>query len=117
MTTTKYTISAARRATGLSRTTIANHIKDGKLSCETNDQGHKLIDGSELHRVYGDKFDPGRGKGGRAAQQATGDCSAISSDDQNLHSELNTVQQQLATEREERRREREQLQGQIDNLQ
>ena len=55
MPTSKFSISAASRITGLSRPTIARHIKSGRISCELNDQGHKLIEGSELVRAYGDK--------------------------------------------------------------
>lgn len=51
---TKYTISAASRLTGKSRPTISKHIRQGRLSCEDDGQGAKLIDAVELIRVYGD---------------------------------------------------------------
>ena len=52
MTTTKYSISAAHRITGKSRTTITKHLASGKLSCEEDAQGNKLIDAfQELWRT------------------------------------------------------------------
>ncbi len=55
MTSTKHSISAAHRITGKSRTTISSHMKSGKLSYEENQDGEKVIDASELIRVYGDQ--------------------------------------------------------------
>ncbi|MEM9409506.1 MAG: hypothetical protein AAGA30_00165 [Planctomycetota bacterium] len=49
-----YSISAVHRLTGKARSTIAKHIKEGVLSC-TVEEGRKLIEASELVRVY-DKF-------------------------------------------------------------
>ena len=60
---TKYTITAAHRITGKSRTTLQKHLKKGKLSCEETDDGIKLIDASELIRVYGDACDFTREEG------------------------------------------------------
>lgn len=57
MTSTRYSISAASRITGKSRATIARHIKASKLSFELDNDGNKLIDASELMRVYGDDCD------------------------------------------------------------
>ena len=51
----KLNISQAARAVGVARITIQRHLKQGKLSFDTTDwQGHKLIDTSELTRVYGE---------------------------------------------------------------
>jgi len=115
MTSTKFSISAAARLTGKSRTTLSGHIKAGKLSCETDANGNKVIDASELARVYPDEFDPRRGEAnGKSSGSVKG--TALSSDDQSLHSQLNSVQQQLDAQLAERERERRQLQQQIDQL-
>lgn len=110
--TTQYTITAAHRITGKSRTTLQKHIKRGKLSCVEGTDGTKRIDASELIRVYGDDCDFKREEGpdSLVPQQGTN----LSTGEQ---SRLNSVQQQLNTLTEERRREREQLQSQIDQLQ
>lgn len=114
MTTTKYSIAAAHRITGKSRTTIAKHLRTGKLSCEEDSSGAKLIDASELIRMYGDdcnfdRAEPHGGSGGLASKEEGSDHS--------LHTQLHTVQNTLNTLLEERRREREQLQSQIEHLQ
>ncbi|WP_146402768.1 hypothetical protein [Pseudobythopirellula maris] len=57
MTSTRYSISAASRITGKSRATIARHLKASKLSYGLDNDGNKLIDASELMRVYGDECD------------------------------------------------------------
>jgi hypothetical protein len=57
MTSTKFTISQASDITGKGRTTLNRHIKDGKLTIERNEQGHKIVDASELLRVYGPDLD------------------------------------------------------------
>lgn len=57
MTSTRYSISAASRITGKSRATIARHLKASKLSFDLDNDGNKLIDASELMRVYGDDCD------------------------------------------------------------
>lgn len=57
MTSTKFTISQASNITGKGRTTLNRHIKDGKLTIERNEQGHKIVDASELLRVYGPDLD------------------------------------------------------------
>ncbi len=51
---TKLNISQAAKVAGVARVTVQRHIKQGKLSCEVNGQGQKLIDTSELVRAYGE---------------------------------------------------------------
>jgi len=53
-TQTKLSISKASKLFGKDRKTISSYISKGKLPCEINEQGHKLIDFSELRRVYGE---------------------------------------------------------------
>lgn len=50
----KLNISQAAKAVGKDRRTIQRHIGQGKLSCEINGNGQKLLETSELIRVYGE---------------------------------------------------------------
>ena len=54
---TKYTLTQASNIVGKGRTTLNRHIKEGRLTVEKNDQGHKVLDASELLRVYGSSLD------------------------------------------------------------
>lgn len=51
----KYSISEAARVAGVTRKTFYKHIDKKPISFEEDDNGNKLIDASELIRVYGDK--------------------------------------------------------------
>lgn len=70
MTTTKYTISGAARKIGMNRSTVARHIKDRKLSYELDANGNKVIDASELIRVYPDRYKVGETTDSSAAEKA-----------------------------------------------
>ncbi|MCB1781184.1 MAG: hypothetical protein KDJ34_14070 [Candidatus Competibacteraceae bacterium] len=48
-----FNISAAARAVGTSRASIQRAIKSGRLSATTNEQDERVIDLSELLRVFG----------------------------------------------------------------
>lgn len=109
--TTRYTITAAHRITGRSRTTIQKHIKKGKLAYELGEGGVKLIDASELIRVYGDDCDF------RREEQGAGATAGIPAAPDTVRTEVHTLRDRLDTLNEERRREREQLQTQIEYLQ
>lgn len=50
----KVSVAEAAKLTGKSVKTIYRHIDTGKLSSSQNENGSKLIDISELQRVYGD---------------------------------------------------------------
>lgn len=108
--TTKYSITAAHRITGKSRTTIQKHLKQGKISATEGPDGAKLIDASELMRVYGDDCDFSREEGSQAPAPASESSTTVRTELHTLHEKLDTLQ-------EERRRERQQLQAQIDHLQ
>jgi excisionase family DNA binding protein len=47
-----YTLGQAAKATGLSKPTISEAIKKGRISARKNESGSFEIDPSELHRVY-----------------------------------------------------------------
>jgi hypothetical protein len=111
VTNTKYTISAANRITGKSRTTILKHIRQGRLSCELDGDDNKVIDRSELIRAYGAECDFSREEGGSIGSRAVAGSDGV------VQQQLHTVQQQLDMVNKERERERSQFQQQIDNLQ
>lgn len=48
------TISAAAKAWHLSRQTLYNKIKDGELSYKKDDKGRRIIDRSEMLRLFGE---------------------------------------------------------------
>ena len=110
VTSTLYSISAANRITGKSRTTIAKHIRTGRLSVTQDDFGNKLIDAAELIRVYGDDCDFDR-------EEATSDQTSPDQQSSNGHSELRQLRSQLDREMAERERERQQYREQVEHLQ
>jgi GTP cyclohydrolase II len=108
---TKYSITAAHRITGKSRTTIQKHLKQGRLSATEGPDGAKLIDASELIRVYGDECDFSREEGAPTPEQHRPDVTS------SVRTDLHSLKEKLDILQEERRREREQLQSQIEHLQ
>ena len=57
MSKTQFSISAVHRMTGIARSTIAKHIKKKDISVVKDQNGNRLIDASELIRVYGDRIE------------------------------------------------------------
>lgn len=112
VTLTKYSIAAAHRITGKSRTTIAKHVAAGKLSCVEDASGAKLIDASELIRVYGDACDFSREEG--ASQPAAAGSGGTGQGEQ---VPVTSLAAQLEKEIAERERERAHFRQQIDHLQ
>jgi len=49
----QFTIAGAARAAGVGRATIQRALKSGRLSATTNEQGERMIDLTELLRVFG----------------------------------------------------------------
>ena len=106
----KFNISAVHRLTGKARSTISNHLKVGKVSYVLDDDGNKLIEASEIIRVYGDVLElDGDGK-----IKTKTDRSVKRSELKNDVSEHS--QAMLEQEKLERDRERKQLQETIENL-
>ena len=93
MTSTKHSISAAHRITGKSRTTISSHMKSGKLSYEENQDGEKVIDASELIRVYGEQcnFDQVNTEANKPEKK----ISIAQSNDQTVQSDLLLAKQKI----------------------
>ncbi len=50
----KLDIAKAARAVRKSRGTLYKYIKEGKLTCDVTEKGHKVIDSAELLRVFGE---------------------------------------------------------------
>lgn len=97
-----YTLGQAAKATGISKPTLSRAIKSGKLSGQKQPDGSFLIDPSELHRVYPPVTVTGSDNGDMKQSETPGNPSAL--------------QAKLETLREERDRERQQLQATIDDL-
>lgn len=108
---TSYSIAAAHRITGKSRTTISKHIKDGKLSCTIAPDGSKQIDASELLRVYGDDLDFSIEEGGAKPVKSS---TTAALEPANMSNDI--WKDQVEREREERERERKLLLDQIEHL-
>ncbi|MCA9234324.1 MAG: hypothetical protein KDA44_02580 [Planctomycetales bacterium] len=90
MSKTKYSISAASRITGKSRATISRHTKAGTLSFELDRDNNKLIEGSELVRVYGDECDFSREeKRGRSIETARSESKPTEA-----HAAINAVREE-----------------------
>lgn len=67
---TAFSISAAARAAGVSRTTLQRAIKSGRLSTTTDAAGGRCIDLSELLRAFGPLQATQQGEGAALLQDA-----------------------------------------------
>lgn len=98
---TKFTVTEAERLTGKTRQTISTYIKEGKISAEIGPNGKKVIDLSELHRVFGDSLNPSAAKpNGKLPRQDTSELTSI------LRSEIERLVREVNVMREERDAER-----------
>ena len=101
---TELSISAAARAAGVSRTTIQKAIKTGRLSATTNAAGNRVIDLSELLRVYGPLQPTLQGVAVPTRQPTAGEgCGQVASPGALI--EVLQEQLRLALEREQQTRE------------
>jgi hypothetical protein len=114
-TRTKFNQSEAARIVGKVRNTIAAHIKSGRLSAEQDSQGNLVIDHSELIRVYGDECDFSRVVAA-AVPSADEKIAVQPSGGQALHAQLSMTEQMLDAQKEERRRERQRLEAEVERL-
>lgn len=110
MQSTHFTISAVHRLTGKARSTIAKHIKKGDISCIVDDDGNRLIEASEVIRVYGDYLDLDSDGNLKSKTVRIENKSPATDANSTIYEE------QLERERKEREREREQLQETISHL-
>lgn len=92
----KLNLTKSAKSAGIARGTLYNHIKQGKVSCEVNKEGKRVIDTSELMRVYGDlkniKVSNERSRGRTIEQSKTPKTSAI---EQVLRERISDLQQQI----------------------
>mgnify|MGYP001445040665 CR=1 FL=1 len=99
-------LTAASRAVGVNRSTIARALKAGRLSATTNEEGERCIDTVELMRVFGTLKTAAQGDAPADAyplhRHAIGDA-------QGQDALIEVLQEQLrqANEREREGRERE----------
>lgn len=94
MTKTQYSISAASRITGKSRATISRHAKSGKLSFEIDREGNKLLDASELVRVYGNDCHFDR----EAKRGSTSETTRSESEPTTDHTAIDAVRERLISQ-------------------
>lgn len=104
----KLTVNQAATETGRAKSTISKAINSGKLSHEKGPRGSKLIDRSELHRVF-----PPTGN-----DQSLNPVANTKNEQGNsaLQVELDALRRELETATLERDRERSQLTDQIEEL-
>lgn len=115
---TQFTALEAARETGLSKSTITRAIKSGKLSAATDEDGKFKIDAAELFRVYPKTQAPQAEpkKRNEALQKPSVTQSASEQDAMQLRREIQVRDERIELIEEERRRERENAQTQIDDL-
>ena len=114
---TTFSIAAAARAVGTSRTSIQRAIKSGRLSATTNDLGGRVIDLAELLRVFGPLKGTGQDGPGEQATVQHGEQHADMHGGQlgtsvglvSMHTLVDVLKKQLddARDRERDARERE----------
>jgi hypothetical protein len=98
-----YTLGQAAKATGKSKATIHRAVQSGKLSAVKDEaSGAFRIDPAELHRIF-PVVSTKHPKNGELRQSET-------------VVETEVIRAQLEQERQERQRERAQLEGTIDDL-
>lgn len=111
MSKTRFSISAVHRMTGKARSTISKHIETRKISVVKDDDGNRLIDASEIIRVYGDCIELDEDGNIKTKAGRTGKKKPSNEPQENpIWKEL------LEDERRERKREREQLNETINHL-
>ena len=69
----QFTIAGAARAAGVGRATLQRALKSGRLSATTNEQGERVIDLTELLRVFGPLKQSEQPASSIASQLDTGD--------------------------------------------
>jgi len=118
-------VRTAAQMTRTSKTTIQRHIKSGKLSATRNDSGEWEIDPAELARVMTvhttpEQIEPVVQDGARPTPSNHTEPQHTNGAERpapaHHEREIELLQQQIEMLQTERRREREQLQTRIDEL-
>jgi len=88
-----YTLGAAAKATGLTKSGLAKAIKSGRISAVRNENGSYAIDPAEVHRVFPLVEDDGQPKPESVQLDTAGRLSELAI-------KLESLQEQLNRERE-----------------
>lgn len=109
-----YTLGQAAKATGLSKPTIAESIKKGRISARKNESGIYEIDPAELHRVYKLITPPDSKVDTELGSSLTHDLTAKITMLESQIDSLNELKNQIANERDYLREEHNRLLGVIE---
>jgi hypothetical protein len=105
-----FTLNQAAKATGRSKGTISKALASGQLSYISKDENGYQIEASELFRVFPkNTFTTSNEVQLETPEKPLGNSG--------LETEVRLVREQLATQKEERERERQTLNRMIDDLQ
>jgi excisionase family DNA binding protein len=109
-----YTLGQAAKATGLSKPTISEAIKKGRISAQKNESGSFEIDPAELHRVYPPVASPASKDEQQTEHFRTHDFTAKIMVLEAQLNALGELKDQIAAERDDLRAERDRLLGVIE---
>jgi excisionase family DNA binding protein len=109
-----YTLGQAAKATGLSKPTISEAIKKGRISARKNESGSFEIDPAELHRVYPPVASPTSKEESQTEHFRTHDLTAKIMVLEAQVQALGELKNQIAAERDDLRTERDRLLGVIE---
>lgn len=118
----KVTITKAAKMAGVSRNTIYNDIDSGVLSFTSNARNKKLIDVSELARVYENvefEDEKPQNKASQTVEKRTETLKPLSKQDisaQVLQERLKATEKSLEVLNEERERERQNYESRLETL-
>lgn len=112
---TQLSMTEAAKIVGVERSTLYRHITEKGISVIKREGSHPKIDVSELIRIYGDQVDPSRLKSNKKTNNDTKQPTNATSNDTKIINSLSDNERIKILE-EERKREREQFQEQIDHL-
>ena len=102
-----YTLGTAAKATGKTKTAIAESIKKGRISASRDDFGRYQIDPAELHRVYPPLSEVNRSKD---RQEGRGETYELTEKIKVLEVQLQAITElktQIAAERDDLREDRD----------
>ena len=107
-----YTLGQAAKATGLSKPTISEAIKKGRISAQKNESGSFEIDPAELHRVY----PPVNTKPPISEHEQTQETVSENTQLKAKVDALGELLEQVKTERDDLRKDRDHWRQQATNL-
>lgn len=98
----QYTLSAAAKAVGKSKSTVHLAIKMGRLSASRTEAGTWLVDASELHRVFGLNVQdrPASDDPERPDERPSTELAVLRSKVDLMEAQMTRMEDQLARERE-----------------